>query len=362
MIKVQCLTDGLTSWNSWGFLAPLIRFKEDLKASGIDLEFIYTIEDLSPYSITLLDSKFMKRFYQKQSNGVDLIFAEISRKSGRVIFSDNSDSSGIFLTEPFEFCDLYIKGTIFQDLRHYQKQYYGGRVYSDINHLKSGIVDSQPFYSPKLTKANLKKIRLGWNPGFLRYSRYSIYLQRLFRSWNVGRVPKVFVEPNVYDSQRLSEKNIRIHARFFKDYQRASVAYLRKNMADQLKKRGINTDKLGRRDYWKELRHSRLVFSPFGLGEITLKDFEAFSVGSALVKPDMSNIQTWPNFYIPFETYIPHRLDLGDLDGILQSVDSDPSRYEKIAKQAQRHYKTIVSSRQSPSNFVSHFRKIIEVL
>ena len=362
MIKVRCLTDGLSSWNSWGFLAPLIRFKEDLKSSGIDLKFVNKIEDLSPNGITLLDSKFMKRFYKKQATDIDLIFAEISGKSGRVIFSDNSDSSGIFLTEPFEFCDLFIKGVILQDLNQYQKQYYGGRFYSDINHKKFGIADSQPLYSPKLSRKNLKKIRLGWNPGFLRYSRHSVYLQRLLRSCNVGLVPKVVIEPNIEAFQRPIVRTTTIHARFFKEYQRQSVAYLRKNMADQLKIRGINTEKLGRRDYWNELRHSRLVFSPFGLGEITLKDFEAFSVGSALAKPDMSNIQTWPNFYIPFETYIPHRLDLSDLDEILHSVHSDPSRYDKIAKQAQMHYESIVSSRQGSSNFVSHFRKIIEAV
>ena len=40
------------------------------------------------------------------------------------------------------------------------------------------------------------------------------------------------------------------------------------------------------------------MVSPFGFGEITLKDFETFLSGSVLVKPNMSHMETYPNFYI----------------------------------------------------------------
>ena len=49
--------------------------------------------------------------------------------------------------------------------------------------------------------------------------------------------------------------------------------------------------------------------SPFGLGEITLKDFEVFS-GSLLMKPNMDHMLTWPNFYTK-DTYIFLQMGLG---------------------------------------------------
>ena len=41
---------------------------------------------------------------------------------------------------------------------------------------------------------------------------------------------------------------------------------------------------------------TKVVISAFGLGEIILKDFETFLTGGMLMKPDMSHMETWPNF------------------------------------------------------------------
>ena len=49
----------------------------------------------------------------------------------------------------------------------------------------------------------------------------------------------------------------------------------REMLKAKLQKR-LPTNKLGRRDYFTELKNSRIILSPFGWGEITLKDFEVF--------------------------------------------------------------------------------------
>ena len=54
--------------------------------------------------------------------------------------------------------------------------------------------------------------------------------------------------------------------------------------------------------------------SPFGLGEICYRDFEILFSGCLMIKPDMKHIKTWPNIYIPMETYIPCRWDFSDLE------------------------------------------------
>ena len=60
----------------------------------------------------------------------------------------------------------------------------------------------------------------------------------------------------------------------------------------------------------KELRQSKVVLSPFGRGEITLKDFEVFLTGGMLLKPSMEHMDTWPNFYTDGVTYQSHNCDL----------------------------------------------------
>jgi hypothetical protein len=88
-------------------------------------------------------------------------------------------------------------------------------------------------------------------------------------------------------------------------YERASIrhqrAALRRLLADRLP-----MDKLGRLAYFREMERTRSVLLPFGLGEITLKDFEVFLTGSLLIKPDMSHLETWPDFYRDGETFVGH--------------------------------------------------------
>ena len=57
--------------------------------------------------------------------------------------------------------------------------------------------------------------------------------------------------------------------------------------------------------YLLELRNSKICFSPFGYGEGCHRDYEAVYGGALLLKPDMAHIQTNPDIFIPFKTYVP---------------------------------------------------------
>ena len=47
--------------------------------------------------------------------------------------------------------------------------------------------------------------------------------------------------------------------------------------------------------------------------KLHLKDFETFINGSILLKPEMSHMLTWPNFYIENKTYIKFSWRINDL-------------------------------------------------
>ena len=64
------------------------------------------------------------------------------------------------------------------------------------------------------------------------------------------------------------------------------------------------------RNYYKELHNSKYAISPFGWGEICIRDFEAIVQGSVLIKPDVAHLETWPNIYLNGETYLSIPWDL----------------------------------------------------
>ena len=81
---------------------------------------------------------------------------------------------------------------------------------------------------------------------------------------------------------------------------------------------------------------TKVVISAFGLGEITLKDFETFLTGGMLMKPDMSHMETWPNFYENNITYVPFRWDFKDLHDVIESILGDEDLLSEISNESQK--------------------------
>jgi hypothetical protein len=91
---------------------------------------------------------------------------------------------------------------------------------------------------------------------------------------------------------------------------------------------------VSKQQYMREMEQSKLCFSPFGYGEICWRDFEAIAAGAVLVKPDMGHIDSAPDIYVPFETYIPVRWDLADLDARVREALAAPEERKRIARRA----------------------------
>lgn len=83
-----------------------------------------------------------------------------------------------------------------------------------------------------------------------------------------------------------------------------------------------------------EMRRSKLAFSPFGYGEVCWRDYESVMTGAVLIKPDMSHIETAPDIFVRWETYVPLRWDLSDFEQTVHRLVSDPLCRQRIATQA----------------------------
>ena len=75
----------------------------------------------------------------------------------------------------------------------------------------------------------------------------------------------------------------------------------------------LKNNKVNYKKYRNLLKNANVILSPFGWGEICFRDREAFINGGVLLKPDMSHIETFPDFYKKNLTYIPCNWDLSDL-------------------------------------------------
>ncbi|XZE44551.1 hypothetical protein SH467x_004161 [Pirellulaceae bacterium SH467] len=98
--------------------------------------------------------------------------------------------------------------------------------------------------------------------------------------------------------------------------------------------------------YLRELKQSKICFSPFGYGELCWRDIEAFLTGAVLVKPDMSHLITAPDLFVPNETYVPIRWDFQDLTGVIQRVLEDDSFRKYVASQAYERIRGYISARR----------------
>lgn len=110
----------------------------------------------------------------------------------------------------------------------------------------------------------------------------------------------------------------------------------RKPVLDILNKSPFMVAKLykGRRvppeTYFKYISCCKVLLAPFGYGEMAPRDLESAQLGSLLIKPDMSHVDTYPNIYIKDKTYISCKHDYSDLP---EKIEYAVENFDKLQKQ-----------------------------
>ena len=73
-------------------------------------------------------------------------------------------------------------------------------------------------------------------------------------------------------------------------------------------------------DYLNVLRDTKVVLSPWGLGEACYRDYEALAAGCVLVKPYTGHVYCVPDIYVAGATYVPCSVDLSDVEEIIAAI------------------------------------------
>ena len=354
-MRVNILTPGCTTPNGAAFLFPILRYRRALAARGTDVRLVGEAARARDCDVTIVDSKFHRARWERETPAVVSEFESLKRRTSRLLYFDTTDSTAGVQVEILPVVDGYFKNQLLRDRRLYLKPIYGARIYADYYHRALGVADAAPEYStPVPDPALLSKLQLSWNSGLADYSPLGPARMAVYRRMPL---PVLLRFPAAAASPSRPRPNP-VSCRFGAAYSRQSVAWQRLAIRKMLGPR-VATDKLPRFAYFRELAASRIAVSPFGFGEITLKDFEVFLTGGLLLKPDMSHLETWPDFFRANETMIAHRWDLSDLEARIDEALADEPRRRAIAGEGQSRYLRELGTPDAEARFAERFAALI---
>jgi hypothetical protein len=265
----------------------------------------------------------------------------------KIIYLDATDSSGTIQTRVLPYVTWYGKPFLLKDRNIYLKKLYGGRIFTDYYANKFGIRDKEDI-ADHLNGINdpghLNKLTISWNPGFTF---------RILNNLMLMKIPY-----NRYYSPS-TKRSSTVTARITANYARATVSCQREKLTALLDEMNISTSRLPQSQYWREMRNSRIGVSPFGHGEFSFRDFEIFINGCLLYKPDLSHLETWPDWYRANETYVPFKWDFSDFKGKLQELIDDPVWTRQIASAGQERFRWFNTETKAQEEFVKRWRKLL---
>lgn len=265
----------------------------------------------------LLVLRFMKRDDIADPVG---LFSRLRDKYRRIVYFDDTADPRELKAELLPYVDAYYKKQLLRDRSLYCREAYGKRLYTDYYHREFGISDDNPVVMPPLDLEKAKNLKLSWNLGIGNYPKTRLRKGLALRSVSalgVRGARPFLIDPRRYRPGKPGRNAV--SARFGMKFDRNTVTVHRRLFIDEATKRPdlFLRDRVPLAEFNRELRDVKAVLSPFGWGEVCFRDFEAVLNGSALIKPSMDHIETWPDIYRDGESYV--RVDWCAKDLITQT-------------------------------------------
>jgi hypothetical protein len=286
-----------------------------------------------------------------------------------LVYFDTSDGVGLIRPQILPHVDIYGMNQMLNDISYYQQKnyfesyltnYYYANFFEDMSAIQEKRV-AEHATCGGFSGEQLTKLRVLWNMGLGDWN-----IPRQFG--RVGRFIKIISPITNYRTNiTLYDQTPRvIHASLrasvpdkFRFFQRYRTLQLLEEIDEQhqfvLRYKG----KVSFNEYKSEQRNSRVVVSPAGYGIICYRDFECFVNGAALLKPNMSHVVTWPDYYIEGETYIPYRWDFTDFGETFLDLVNSPDKCREIADKGQANFLGTFSA-ENGRRFAQRFSNLIQ--
>ncbi len=349
---------------------PVFLNKTRIEAMGYRIRFlnIFDLHKCKLSDTVIIDIRIKKNLVkksnatQKEKENIIINFlSHIKKNTKSLILFDNLDSTSmLFYVLPY--VDFYYKKQLLKDKSLYGKALFGNRLFTDYYNKKYNIGKGD--YSPQKNLKNNKlhiylrnkhKIGISWN---------ILLAVNNFQS-NLSRIEYILRKSLALKYGEVGgDKKYIISANYFKDYRKTIISFQRKKMhkflSDHQLAENFSLGIVPKKEYLTNMSESKFVVSPFGWGEICYRDYETFMAGAALIKPDMSHLETWPDLYIPDETYFPISWDIEKWKDEFNNILSDESSRKKIAEEGQKRFKNLWDE-NGMKYFSERFIKLINI-
>lgn len=282
--------------------------------------------------------------YTEYQKSVETGIREVEKltKQGDVFLFDGSDSASLMGTwDVFKNTKAkkLFKNSIYSDLFEYSKVSKLGRTYwgLSVNNKDNYSIPMDEIYSDRFNDIELSGCN--WlstiQPQWFDYSN-------IHKEYDICALFSFPCKENF-------EWGVK-HSDFYDDFRRIFVEILHKNKLKYNIKMLENGVHLPPTEYYKIMQKSKIVFAPFGYGEMAPRDIEAVMFGSILMKPDMSHIDTIPNVYTS-STFAAIRWDGSDMIKAIEMILNDFSTSQKHYTESMRNN---FVREFNPSNLVRH--------
>jgi hypothetical protein len=311
---------------------------------------------------------FMERCFQHREprdlspDEINLM-QKLRDKYKTIVFLCGQPEAGTNRLDLLPLVDRLFYKSVFAERENYRRDLYAKNLFADYYHTKYHVCDKGIEYrsTPALNGGNEKRIELSWNIGVGDYprkhwpQRLGTVLARagfpgLGRRFKTGRT----TAPPDFSA---AARSIAVHARI-DPVSCESIAYQRRLFLERIAGNGLFvTGIVPQRRYYQELYDSKITLSPFGWGEVCFRDFEAVISGSLLLKPDMSHLKTWPDIYIPYETYVPVNWDGTDIVAKAEFYLAHDRERSRITENAYERYNAQLAGLED--RFASLFQDLL---
>jgi hypothetical protein len=321
---------------------PLFLARKSLKELGFDVRIgdMRLLQSLKNADCLILDNTLFWKLGQNYLERASILLEKWRKQVERIIWFDTGDSTGEIEYKIIELVDLYLKAYRLKDKTLYRKKFHNNRIWVDYYWRNAS---SHQWLPPEdaTIEVDITKIETGWNYYLGAFNYWSDIIKRCgFFAPRINMLTMRFTPVNRNRPRSVSMRSSTRYVAGDKEYE--MVAWQRIALKMKLRNIGIETDPLPRRLYYQELQQSRIAISPFGWGEICLRDFEIIFGGAMLMKPSVEHLETWPNLFIPNVTYVPFRWDLMDIEEAIEaSLQND--HCIKFAGALQARYKDYIS-------------------
>ena len=300
---------------------PYLWAQDTLREIGIE----FTQDDSYDYEWVAQASFLNKKVSLEQSVNDGLEF--LSNITGDYMLLDGQDSTSLIgAYEIFKQSSalLLMKNSLLKDRSLYKQKSALGRYYWGTGDYTLTDFDQ---YSDRIVLSGTNWLSTHW--AGINVQWYDINRPRQYD------VSAMFQYPS---PKRVYEHTI-VQSDYYDSFRRPSIDSINRltdNISVAKLDKGI---RVSQEEYYNKTFNSKILFAPFGYGEMAPRDLEAAMFGSILIKPDMGYIDTVPNPYIDGETYIACKHDFSDLEEKIYNIIKNYKDYRYIIENARETFK-----------------------